>query len=51
MLLEDFFVKEVGQHFNVNEVEIPYEKWHRIAVELNSLGPLKDAGEWRSVRS
>lgn len=50
MLLEDFFVTEVGQHINVNEVEIPYEKWQRISVELNSLGPPKNAGEWRSVR-
>lgn len=45
------FLDKVGQYFNVNNMENTYVTWHRISVALNSLGPPKNAADWKTVRS
>lgn len=49
MLLENFFIRKVGRNFEVHDIEIEKADWQSFADVLNSVGPPKDAHEWKTV--
>lgn len=50
-LIENFFIRTVGHHSEVNFNDINPMNWQQIALILNTLGPPKSTDQWKNVNS